>query len=369
MNHPNVLIIHHQGGGGMIHFLDQWKQNHHGQIYELYSDMKGLFFLIPDRDPRRITYPQLAGLIQQYEINELHIHHLWNIQISKLLNVIKRSGVSHRIWLHDFFSVCPFVFFVDQKGNYCGMPKEDPICDACASFGAKRIQMKHMLCESAPTIRSWRDQFRQLLSTAESITAPSESTKLIMESYEPSLCIDVIPHTLQLEYEPQKKVAIASLPIRIAVLGHIYAHKGVRELASLIMQSENAKLSCEFYLYGEAGRDLTKLTQSNFIKRSAYSSPDRLFSLLHEDHIDLVLIPSICPETFSYTTHEALLLGYPVICFDLGAQAEVVKERNAGWTVPANDPHGLYDMINELINNPEQIEQVKRTLYQGRSNE
>src|SRR5690606_33061326 len=37
------------------------------------------------------------------------------------------------------------------------------------------------------------------------------------------------------------------------------------------------------------------------------------------------LIPSIWPETFSYTTHEALATGLPVFSFDLGAQGDAVR--------------------------------------------
>ena len=37
------------------------------------------------------------------------------------------------------------------------------------------------------------------------------------------------------------------------------------------------------------------------------------------------LIPSVCPETFSFTTHEALATGLPVLCLDLGGQADAVR--------------------------------------------
>jgi glycosyltransferase involved in cell wall biosynthesis len=34
------------------------------------------------------------------------------------------------------------------------------------------------------------------------------------------------------------------------------------------------------------------------------------------------MIPSVWPETFSFTTHEALATGLPVLSFDLGAQGD-----------------------------------------------
>jgi hypothetical protein len=42
------------------------------------------------------------------------------------------------------------------------------------------------------------------------------------------------------------------------------------------------------------------------------------------------LIPSIWPETFSYTTHEALASGLPVYAFHLGAQGAAVARAENG---------------------------------------
>jgi O-antigen biosynthesis protein len=46
------------------------------------------------------------------------------------------------------------------------------------------------------------------------------------------------------------------------------------------------------------------------------------------------LIPSIWPETFSYTTHEAIATGLPVWGFDLGAQGQAIRAHNRGGVIP-----------------------------------
>lgn len=46
---------------------------------------------------------------------------------------------------------------------------------------------------------------------------------------------------------------------------------------------------------------------------------------MENNNIDIVFIPSIWPETFSYTTSEAMMMGLPVACFDMCAPAERVK--------------------------------------------
>ena len=45
------------------------------------------------------------------------------------------------------------------------------------------------------------------------------------------------------------------------------------------------------------------------------------------------LIPSIWPETFSFTTHEVLATGLPVLCFDLGAQGDAVRAAPQGHVI------------------------------------
>jgi glycosyltransferase involved in cell wall biosynthesis len=46
------------------------------------------------------------------------------------------------------------------------------------------------------------------------------------------------------------------------------------------------------------------------------------------------IVPSIWPETFSFTTQEALATGLPVYAFDIGGQGEAVAAAPNGFAVP-----------------------------------
>jgi glycosyltransferase involved in cell wall biosynthesis len=52
---------------------------------------------------------------------------------------------------------------------------------------------------------------------------------------------------------------------------------------------------------------------------------DDLVDLIEAHGVNLLFFPSICPETFSYVTEEMILLGLPVVAFDLGAPGERLK--------------------------------------------
>jgi glycosyltransferase involved in cell wall biosynthesis len=72
------------------------------------------------------------------------------------------------------------------------------------------------------------------------------------------------------------------------------------------------------------------------------------------------MIPSIWPETFSYTTSEAILLGYPVVCFDLGAPACRVRTYDCGMVVEDISAEGMIDALKHVLDHPDLIEYWSR---------
>jgi len=66
------------------------------------------------------------------------------------------------------------------------------------------------------------------------------------------------------------------------------------------------------------------------------------------------LIPSIWPETFSYTTHECLQTGLPVFAFDIGAQGDAVRNAANGSIIEFATGQNLAQSIVRNAVNKEQ---------------
>ena len=62
--------------------------------------------------------------------------------------------------------------------------------------------------------------------------------------------------------------------------------------------------------------------------------PQEIGALAAHYGITAWLIPSIWPETFSFTIREALATGLPVHAFDLGAQGEAAAAAENGRIIP-----------------------------------
>ncbi|MEK4565642.1 glycosyltransferase [Alkalihalobacillus sp. FSL R5-0424] len=364
MMNSNILLIHHNGGGGIGRFITNWKDRHKElTIYEAFVEHQTVTFRREGVSDWHIPFSKLKAEMTHLAIKHIHIHHLWQMELSLLLTLLKERKTPYTFWIHDFYAICPFVFFVNQKGMYCGKPKQERVCDACATYGARRVHMEQMLSSREPSIKKWRELYEHLLKEADQVIAPSDSAKRIIQEYVPNLKVNVLPHSLpfSIKKNPLKKPQV---PVRIALLGNLAYHKGDQEVRTLLTQTHRKQISCEFYHYGALNRTLDKLSFPHFHKRGSYSSPEQLPQLLQQDEIDFVLIPSICPETFSYTTHEAISMGYPILCFDLGAQAEVVNRLEAGWIASINTPHSLFQKVSELVHEPDQIYQKRKETLQ-----
>ena len=143
------------------------------------------------------------------------------------------------------------------------------------------------------------------------------------------------PHEMLVDL-PQLASPMRSAPAVIGVLGNIGYHKGaavLRDLSQMLDRSGVAKL----VLLGQLDPIFTLAASATV--HGGYQRAD-IPALVARYGITDWLIPSIWPETFSYTTHEALATGLPVWCFDLGAQGDAIRQSLHGGTVsiPAGVP-------------------------------
>jgi glycosyltransferase involved in cell wall biosynthesis len=72
---------------------------------------------------------------------------------------------------------------------------------------------------------------------------------------------------------------------------------------------------------------------------------------------DVLVAPSIWPESFGLVTREALSLGLWVIASNLGAMGEDVVEGENGFVIPVDTPDGLIDAFSKVDADPGRYKQ------------
>ena len=137
--------------------------------------------------------------------------------------------------------------------------------------------------------------------------------------------VEIKPHKVHI-LPRNREISSGGMPV-VGILGAIGYQKGaaiVKELAEVGHNRLN------IVIIGEID---PSYNSDKFQVHGKYN-PNMIMDLTESYSINRWLIPSIWPETFSFTTHECLATGLPVYAFDIGGQADALRNHEQGRLVP-----------------------------------
>jgi phosphatidylinositol alpha-mannosyltransferase len=70
---------------------------------------------------------------------------------------------------------------------------------------------------------------------------------------------------------------------------------------------------------------------------------------------DVFCAPSLGGESFGIVLAEAMAVGLPVVCSDIGGYRDVVRDGSQGLLVPPRDPEALAEALAGLLDNPARL--------------
>jgi len=238
-----------------------------------------------------------------------------------LLNIASADGLDHpiEVLLHDFFPVSPSYTLLGKDGVYRGVPlASGPLAEDTAHQYSGPEQLKASLAD-------WQASWGALIDAAQRCVVFSTNTaKLLAQAY--PIAADktsVVPH--ELLYSVPRILPVIGSGLVIGVLGNIGHQKGAALLQKLARDLDKASLG-RLVVIGNV--DPSWPLPSSAVVHGGYELRD-LPGLVRRYDISGWFIPSIWPETFSFTTHEALATGMPVVSLDLGAQGDAVRAARA----------------------------------------
>ena len=229
------------------------------------------------------------------------------------------------VLLHDYFPISPSYTLLGADGRWQGVPRpgsDDP------AHRWRDIDLA-----------GWQARWGRLLRQAERVEVFSNASRdILAEAYPQAAArIAVAPHQLPIR-PPRLRPGRAGdgVPV-IGVLGNIGPHKGA-DIVSNLSRDLAASGAARLVLIGRLAPEFSLAPPARV--HGPYRMED-LPGLVARYGLSAWLIPSIWPETFSFTTHEALATGLPVVAFDLGAQGDAVRQAPNGHAVPLPGPKGV----------------------------
>jgi GT2 family glycosyltransferase len=309
----------------------------------------------------------LVDVLRELGVKHIHVHSLFDMDqqiVQRLPGIAKAVGIKYDVTLHEYLSICPRTFLIDESGVYCGEP-DVSVCQVCVEKNGSHF--------GKPSVQAWRDGYAKLLGNARKVFVPNIDVSVRIKKHYSFLSPVVRPHMEHFEQIESARQLTSTFSVRqpgeilkVALIGVLANHKGGRVVEALCSDATERRLPVEYVLFGERERPCN-WSSARLNELGPYEE-NEIFDLLKANPCHLALFPAVWPETYSYTFSIALKAGLYPIAFDIGAIAERVKKLNWGTLLPTmlmedaafiNDflltfkpepaPDGVLDLLQENV--------------------
>ncbi len=331
-----VFIINHNWGGGANTYLDDKLKEilDAGKgVVQFIEDAERGFFLVWQYQDQEVKiaatdYDEAHNLVSGIKCSEILINEMVAFKdikgVQKLLLELKNEWNAKLSMLcHDFFAICPSIYLTDDKRHHCFLPEDIEQCRKCYEKNPDKLN------EEYDTIDEWREMWKGFLEQCDEVICFSENTKSYYEKCYPNAKYSIRPH--QVDYiEPVGEYEKTEGIVTIGIIGNFMYSKGAEIICRMAEIINDNFINARIVVIGT--NLYSNAYPENIIMHGKYQR-EELPELIKQYEIDLVFIASIWPETFSYTTEEAIKMGIPVASFDIGAPAERVKKYDKGLII------------------------------------
>jgi glycosyltransferase involved in cell wall biosynthesis len=271
----------------------------------------------------------------------LHVEGLAGQPLSSLL-ALHRRGLRLILSLHDFSPFCPRPHLLEHPTlHFCHYSTDMDRCAAC-------------LRQDWPLDGAWQARRRELaaalLAAADALVFPSDflrhAYRDLFPGLDPARQRVIEPATA---WDPVPPRAASTGPIRhVALVGGVQVHKGALVFEEVVRCLADQDLRWSAYGGGDA-EILGRLRRLPRMSIRGYYRSGALPRLLRRDRVDLALLLSIVPETYSLVLTECHAAGVPVLAFDLGAPGDRLRMEGGGLPVdPEAGAAGIASLLHTV---------------------
>ena len=361
---PNILHITHSWGGGIERYLSDLEEilkdqfnffllRSNGQNMTLEYTKQGkqqkkvykLSFPVTALDFYNSDYQRIiSNILSEYNIRIVHIESTVGHTFDIFQNA-REKGIPVVLTVHDFYFICPTFHLVDRTGIFCNGCKIGEEREGC-------LLGHPYVCSDFDNavLFNWRNTFLKAISCVDFFIFPSVSAKDIFSAYYSidDAKIRIFSHGSNAYNEKFPPLSKGHESLRVGILGSMLMHKGEALIRSIL--GHVAKDDILFYSFGHSG-----LKSGNLTHFGPYTQKE-LHGLLRDHPVDVMLLLSTWPETFSYTLSESIAAGVPPIVTNLGAQKERIEDSQIGWVVDYKSPEKIVALLRFLRQHKEEID-------------
>jgi len=274
-------------------------------------------------------FKQLVSKVFSWlRIDIIHVHHTLGLYWD-IFDEAFKLNIPVVYTFHDYYSLCPSIHLFTKEKKSCD-GQASHFCDNC-------YYSRH-------DINNWQTEIQNCLKKCQRLYAPSESARKVITNIFPKLSIVVREHGYKILPEHAAMEKRTQLePFNIAFVGGISEIKGIKYLKGIQKAIKNSDIN--LHLFGTTSSLHYNQDSTNYYYHGEYNR-EELPALFEQNSIKLVMMLSVCKETYSYTLSESIACQIPVLAFDLGAVSERVRRNDMGFILP---PESSVDAVVKEI--------------------
>jgi len=265
----------------------------------------------------------------------IHFHGLMRLTAS-LPFVAHEAGIPYIITVHDGWWISERQFLIDELGRTVIYSQDDNA--NVGRFGASAA-------ERARTLRLALERACRIIAVSDSFA----------EIYRAAGFANVLTISNGVTALPERKRTPSSdRRVRLGFIGGMEHHKGYSLIEAAIRNGKHSNLRLTVVDHsqglGEERQEIWGDTLVSFTGRCAQDQVCDLYGSL-----DVLLAPSIWPESYGLVTREALHFGLWVVASNRGAVGEYVVENRNGFIIDVETTRDLENVLATINADPEKF--------------
>ncbi|MDP8916959.1 MAG: glycosyltransferase, partial [Pseudomonadota bacterium] len=282
-----------------------------------------------DPEVRRMT----ADILQRIRPDLVHLHAVQRLTASAA-EAARDAGIPYLVTPHDAWWISDWHFLTDERGR----PREpgpalvDPPPGVSPSQSRERIRRLKAVLDDAEAVLGVSPAFAALHRRC--------GLEKVLELPNGAPPLGVLPRTPS----PSGRV-------RLAHVGNAVPHKGFDLVQAVLKQSRLANLELTVIDHARETGSEERLTWGATPVCLTGRRPQDAMPELYAQ-TDVLLAPSIWPESFGLVAREALQAGCWVVASDRDAIGEDVSEGVNGFVVDVSNPAGLLAALEAVNGDP-----------------
>jgi glycosyltransferase involved in cell wall biosynthesis len=299
-------------------------------------------------------------VLEETRPNLVHVEHLMGLPVA-LIRSIQRRGIPYVITLWDFWWVCANAqLLTNYSQQVCDGPQAYVNCARCALARVDRPRLWPALLPVAGLLGRRNQLLRRVMKAAGRLIAPTGFVqRWYAEHNAPTERLLTLLPGLESAKVASSQEQRPGGPVRFAYIGGLSWQKGVH---AIVQACDGILETGELWIAGDESFDPDYVTQ---LRARATSNVRFLGRLTREQvwetlaQVDVVLVPSLWYETFSFIVSEAFAAGLPVVASRLGPLADRVRDGVDGLLMPPGDVDAWRAALRRLVDEPHLLARLR----------